>query len=87
MTIARWKLVDSVNGGFYYCISRCVRQSWLCGLDPESGKNYEYRKAWIEQRILYLSQAFAVDVYSYAVLSNHYHVVVDRATAREGLER
>ena len=28
MTYARAHLVDAENGGFYHCISRCVRRGW-----------------------------------------------------------
>jgi len=76
MTRARAHLVDAENGGFYHCISRCVRRGWLCGMDVVTGRSYEHRKAWVEERILLLSRIFAVEVYGYAVMSNHYHLVV-----------
>jgi putative transposase len=43
----------------------------------------ECRYAWIEARILELAECFTVSVYAYAVMSNHFHVVlyVDPATA------
>ena len=82
MTTARAHLVDSENGGFYHCTSRCVRRGWLCGVDPVSGRSYAHRKAWIEGRLLELAEIFAIDVYGYAVMSNHYHVVVRVAPKR-----
>lgn len=84
MTRARAHLVDVENGGFYHCISRCVRRGWLCGMDIVSGRSYEHRKAWVEERILLLSRIFAVEVYGYAVMSNHYHVVVQVNPRRVG---
>ena len=33
--------------GVYHVWSRCVRRAYLCGVDPVSGKNYEYRRDWI----------------------------------------
>ena len=77
MTYARAHLVDSDNGGFYHCISRCVRRSWLCGQDILSGRSYDHRRAWVEARILQLAQIFSVEVFGYAVMSNHYHLVVE----------
>jgi len=76
MTYPRAHLVDQKNGGYYHCISRCVRQSWLCGTDRRNGKSYEHRRRWIAKRIQLLTDLFAVDVYAYAVMSNHYHIVV-----------
>jgi len=76
MTYPRAHLVDQKNGGYYHCISRCVRQSWLCGNDRTTGKSYEHRRGWIAKRIQHLSNLFAIDVYAYAIMSNHYHIVV-----------
>ncbi|TDJ46941.1 MAG: transposase [Gemmatimonadetes bacterium] len=76
VTYPRSHLVDRHNGGCYHCISRCVRQAWLCGQATHAGPSFEHRSAWLEERILVLARVFAVDVYAYAVMSNHYHVVV-----------
>ena len=77
MTYPRAHLVDEANGGFYHCISRCVRRAWLCGRDELTGRSFDHRRAWLEDRLLTLSQCFAVKLYSYAVMSNHYHLVIE----------
>ncbi len=77
MTYPRAHLVDAENGGFYHCITRCVRRGWLCGEDPISGRSFEHRKGWIESRLLELCSVFSIDLFGYAVMSNHYHVVVE----------
>jgi REP element-mobilizing transposase RayT len=45
-------------------------------LDPVTGRSYEHRRAWIEDRLQFLSQIYSVEIYAYAVMSNHYHLVL-----------
>jgi len=67
MPKARKTLVSLDITPYYHCVSRCVRRAFLCGDDPVSGQSYEHRRQWIEDKILSLSQAFSIDVASYAV--------------------
>ena len=56
--------------------SRAACVGPLCGIDPYNGKSYEHRREWVEKRLLELAEIFAVGLYTYAVMSNHVHVVL-----------
>ncbi|MCG7985457.1 MAG: transposase [Candidatus Thiodiazotropha lotti] len=89
MTRARNALVSLESTPYYHCISRCVRRAWLCGEDPYTGQNFEHRRQWVLDRLRELSELFAIDICAYAILSNHYHVVVhvDSEKAKSWSER
>lgn len=76
MTTPRYQLVDDATPLFYHLVSRCVRHSWLCGWDRLTRRNYTHRKHWLINRLQQLGKAFAVDVHAYAIMSNHFHLVV-----------
>ena len=76
MTRARKTLVDPETTSYNHCIGRCVRRAWLWGEDRVSGRNYEHRKSWVLARLAELAEVFTLDVCAYAVMSNHYHLVV-----------
>lgn len=94
MAKPRGSSVNLNDTAYYHCISRCVRQSFLCGIDSYTGKNYEHRRQWVEDRIHLLASVFAIDVCAYAVMHNHTHTVLhinrEKAqswTSQEVLER
>jgi hypothetical protein len=61
MPQARKRLISLIDTPFYHCVSRCVRRSYLCGVDDYSGQNYEHRRGRVEERLLYLFSVFAID--------------------------
>ncbi|MBN3492714.1 transposase [Vibrio neptunius] len=76
MTTARSQQISLEATPYYHCVSRCVRRSFLCGYDATTQTNYEHRKGWVESRIKAVAKAFCIDVCAYAVMSNHYHIVL-----------
>jgi len=76
MPIPRSQQISLESTPYYHCISRCVRRAFLCGDDPVTGNSYEHRRGWVEDRLLFLTSVYAIDVCAYAIMSNHVHVVL-----------
>lgn len=76
--------ISLLDTEYYNISSRVVRKAFLCGVDESTGKSYEHRRKWVEDRILQLSQVYAIDICAYAVMHNHLHIVlhVDVAKAK-----
>ncbi|MGE4350272.1 MAG: transposase [Candidatus Berkiella sp.] len=76
MTLARSEQIDLNATPYYHVMNRCVRRSFLCGYDELTQTDYSHRKAWIVDRLKYLANIFAIKICAYAIMSNHYHVVL-----------
>lgn len=88
MTQPRSTLIHPSITPYYHCVSRCVRRAFLCG------DAYEHRREWVETKLLDLADIFCIDIAAYAVMSNHYHVVLHineekgaNLTSQEVIER
>lgn len=76
MTRPRSELIALEDTPYYHCVSRCVRRAFLCGDDHYTGQNFDHRKQWIVDRLKLLGEVFTIDIAAYAIMSNHYHVVL-----------
>jgi REP element-mobilizing transposase RayT len=83
MGYPRKSLICLEETPYYHVVARCVRRAWLWGYDSYAGKDYSHRKAWVLHRLRHLADVFAIDLCAYAIMSNHYHLVlrVDRQRA------
>ncbi len=59
-----------------HAIQRCVRRAFLAGVDEKTGKDFSFRREWIRRRLEALASVFGIDVLTYAIMSNHLHVMV-----------
>jgi len=76
MTQSRQSQVSLSDTPYYHCISRCVRRAYLCGEDKYTEKSFEHRRQWVVERMHYLASLFSIDICAYAIMSNHYHLVL-----------
>ena len=76
MTIARNQQICVEETPYYHVVSRCVRRAFLCGEDKLTGKSFEHRRQWLIERIKQVTSVFSIDVCSYAIMNNHFHIVL-----------
>src|SRR5690606_8531423 len=81
MTRPRSEQISLEITPYYHCIARCVRRSFFFGID-EKGRDLNYRKPWFLKRLKLLGEVFAINIPAYAVMSNHYHLVLHIDKAR-----
>lgn len=76
MTVARNQQICVDETPYYHIVSRCVRRAFLCGEDKITGKSFEHRRKWLIDRIRFVTSVFDIDMCSYAIMSNHFHIVL-----------
>ena len=60
----------------YHFASRCVRHSFLSGIDPDTGEDLGHRKQAFIERLNFLVRCFAVDLYGFRIMNNHFHLAL-----------
>jgi len=85
MTRARKVQVSLSDTPYYHLISRCVRRAFLCG--KLGKKSFEHRRAWLVDRIEFLASTFSIRVCSYAIMSNHYHLVIKVESTKDWADK
>lgn len=74
--VNRSEIVATDEVQAFHLVNRCVRKSFLCGKDLQTGRDFSHRKNWIRDRLEELAGIFAIEILSYSVMDNHVHVVV-----------
>ena len=74
MPMPRKSLVSVDTTPSYHVVSRCVRRTFLFGV--VDSKDFSHRRDAIVARLAELTQLFCIDISAYAIMSNHYHLVV-----------
>ena len=82
MTRARATLVSVEDTPYYHCTGRCVKRAFLCGFDALTNRSFEHRRVWMQERLALLADTYAIDVCAYALMSNHYHLVIRLSPGR-----
>ena len=74
--MARSEVFDPQEVAIAHVYNRTCRKCYLMGNDQLSGKNFDHRKVWIEQYLKQFAQAFGIDLLAFAILSNHFHLIL-----------
>jgi hypothetical protein len=43
---------------------------------PCQRRNFDHRKRWLEDRLIFLAAQFGIDVVGFSILSNHFHLIL-----------
>ena len=70
VSCSRAEVVATDEVGVYHVWTRCVRRAFLCGVDAHSGKDYEYRRQWIQEFLQQLAGLCGVEVGFHAEMAN-----------------
>jgi hypothetical protein len=69
--LARAEIFDPSEIVAVHLIGKTVRSCYLMGVDERSGKNFDHRKRWIEEKLKTLAANFGIDLTVFFRMSNH----------------
>ena len=78
--LARAEVFSATEVAIVHVMNRVVRRCFLLGTDSVTGKNYDHRKGWIEDLLKLFAAQFGIDLLGFAVMSNHFHLILALAT-------
>ncbi len=59
-----------------HCMNQCVRKLFLLGDDKATKKANRRRRRKFERELKKVSGGFAIDLLSYAIMENHFHLIL-----------
>ena len=68
---ARNKLLLRDRVQVVHCYTRCVRRAFLAGIDPLTGKDFNYRRDWIRSLLEQQAALFGIETGFHVQMSNH----------------
>lgn len=74
--LARGEYLNPQATQIVHTISRCVRGAYLCGTDRTTGRSFEHRRQWIEDRLQLLAATMGIECLTYAIMGNHLHLIL-----------
>ena len=74
--LSRAEIFDPSEIVAVHTIAKTVRACYLLGDDQLTGKNFDHRKHWFEDKLKQLAANFGIDLLAFACLSNHFHLVL-----------
>ena len=76
MAIPRNALIDLESTPYYHLTTRCNHGRFSLGFDELTEQDHTMRRHWILDNLKLLTSVFSIECCAYAIMSNHYHLVV-----------
>ena len=74
--LSRAEIFDPSEIVAVHTMARTNRRCFLMGEDQFTGKNFDHRKRWLEDKLKHLAANFGIDLLAFSCLANHFHLVL-----------